>query len=130
MFLFCRFSIFRIPSVCVYFIASISIFIYYNILVITFTCLIVFSVCLFLLDIFFIYISNAVLFPSFCSESPLYPPPTQIPKPPTFASWPWYSPVLGHIIFARPRSSPAIDDRLGHPLLHLQLEKQTLESTG
>ena len=30
----------------------------------------------FLLDIFFIYISNAIPFPSFLFESPLYPPPT------------------------------------------------------
>jgi hypothetical protein len=48
---FSRFSIFKIPSVCVYFIASISIFMYYIILVITFTCLIVFS-CMCLRDLF------------------------------------------------------------------------------
>jgi hypothetical protein len=38
-------------------------------------------------------------------ESPLYPPPTLLPNPPTFTSWPWHSPVLGHMIFARPRAS-------------------------
>jgi hypothetical protein len=44
-----------------------------------------------LIDIFFIYISNAILkFPY------TLPPPTSI-------SWPWSSPVLGHIKFARPR---------------------------
>jgi hypothetical protein len=48
---FFRFSIFRILSVCVYFIASISIFMYYIILVIAFTCLIVFS-CMSLRDWF------------------------------------------------------------------------------
>ena len=38
----------------------------------------------------------------------------------------WHSPVLGHIIFARPRASPPIDGCLGHPLLHMQLETQAL----
>jgi hypothetical protein len=52
------------------------------------------------------------------------PPPTMLPNPPTPTSWPWYSPVLGHIIFARPRASPPIDGQLGHPLLHMQLETQ------
>jgi hypothetical protein len=33
-------------------------------------------------------------------ESPLYPPPTLLPYPPTPTSWPWCSPVLGHIKFA------------------------------
>jgi hypothetical protein len=36
-------------------------------------------------------------------KSPLYPPPTLLPYPPTPTSWPWHSPVLGHIKFARPR---------------------------
>ena len=36
-------------------------------------------------------------------KSPLYPPPTLLPYPPTPTSWPWSSPVLGHIKFARPR---------------------------
>ena len=35
----------------------------------------------FLLDIFFIYISNALPFPSFLSKSPLYPPPNPAPQP-------------------------------------------------
>jgi hypothetical protein len=59
-------------------------------------------------------------------ESPLYPPPALLPIPPTPTSWPWHSPVLGNIIFARPRASPPIDGRLGHPLLHMQLETQAL----
>jgi hypothetical protein len=37
----------------------------------------------FLLDIFFIYIPNAILFPSFLSESPLHPPSAVLPNPPT-----------------------------------------------
>jgi hypothetical protein len=36
---------------------------------------------LFLLDIFFIYISNAIPFPSFLSENPLYPPSPPAPQP-------------------------------------------------
>jgi hypothetical protein len=56
------------------------------------------------------------------SPKPLNPPPTLLPNPPTPASWPWCSPVLGHIIFARPRASPSTDGRLGHPQLHMQLE--------
>jgi hypothetical protein len=41
---------------------------------------------------------------------------------PTPTSWPWHSPTLGHWAFTGPRTSPPIDDRLGHPLLHMQLE--------
>jgi hypothetical protein len=58
-------------------------------------------------------------------KSPITPPPprqTLLPNPPTPASWPWHFPVLGHIIFARPRSFPPNDGRLGHLLLHMQLE--------
>jgi hypothetical protein len=36
-------------------------------------------------------------------KSPLYLPPTLLPSPPTLTFWPWHSPVLGHIKFARPR---------------------------
>jgi hypothetical protein len=36
-------------------------------------------------------------------ESTLYPPPALLPYPPTPTSWPWHSPVLGHIKFAIPR---------------------------
>ena len=52
------------------------------------------------------------------------PPSTLLPNPPTPTSWPWHSPVLGHMIFTRPRASPPIDGQLGHPLLHMQLETQ------
>jgi hypothetical protein len=57
----------------------------------------------FLLDIFFIYNSNAI-------PKASYTPPALLSNPPTLASWPWHSPVLGHIIFARPRASPPSDD--------------------
>jgi hypothetical protein len=38
----------------------------------------------------------------------------------------WHSPILEHRTFTGPRASPPIDDRLGHPLLHIQLEPQVL----
>jgi hypothetical protein len=47
------------------------------------------------LDIFFIYIPNAI--PKVPHTSPT------LPYPPTPTSWPWHSPVLRHIKFARPR---------------------------
>jgi hypothetical protein len=50
-----------------------------------------------LLDIFFIYISNAIL------KVPYTLPPTLLPYPPTSTSWPWPSPVLGPIKFAIPK---------------------------
>ena len=60
-------------------------------------------------------------------KSPLYPTPVLLPYPYTPTSWPWHSPVLGHIIFARPWVSPPIDGHpLGHPLLHMQLETRAL----
>jgi hypothetical protein len=37
-------------------------------------------------------------------KSPIHPPPALLSNPPTPSSWPWHSPVLGHIKFARPRS--------------------------
>jgi hypothetical protein len=77
---------------------------------------------LFLLDIFFIYISNVIPFPSLPSRNPPSPPHSLLPNPPTPASWPWHSPTLGHRAFIGPRASPPIDDRLGYPLLHMQLE--------
>ena len=36
--------------------------------------------------------------------------------------WPWHSPILWHKAFTEPRASPRIDDRVGQPLLHMQLE--------
>jgi hypothetical protein len=52
--------------------------------------------------------------------------PRPTPYPPTPASWPWYSPLLGHVIFARPSASPPDDGWIGHLLLHMQLETQAL----
>jgi hypothetical protein len=56
--------------------------------------------------------------------NPLYTLPALIPNPHTPASWPWHSPVLGHMIFSRPRASPPMDGQLGHFLLHMQLDTQ------
>ena len=55
-------------------------------------------------------------------KSSLYPPPTRLPYPPTPTSWPWHSPVLGHIKFASPMGLLCSDGRLGHLLIHMQLE--------
>ena len=56
-------------------------------------------------------------------KSPI-PSPDPAPHPHTPTSWARHSPVLGDIIFARPRASPPNDARPGHPLLHMQLETQ------
>jgi hypothetical protein len=48
--------------------------------------------------------------------------PLSLCFPPTPASWSRPSPILGHRTFTGPRASPPIDDHLGHPLLHMQLE--------
>jgi hypothetical protein len=58
-------------------------------------------------------------------KSPI-PSPALLSNPPTPTSWPWHSPVLGHIIFTRPRASPPNNGRLGHLLLHMQLETKAL----
>jgi hypothetical protein len=49
-----------------------------------------------------------------------------LPNTPTPASCSWHSPVLGQIIFARPRVSPPNDGWLGHLLIHMQLETRAL----
>jgi hypothetical protein len=58
------------------------------------------------------------------------PAPALLPNPPTPASWPWHSPVLGRMISARPRASAPIDGRLGRPRLHMQLETRALGGGG
>ena len=73
------------------------------------------------LDTLFIYISNAIPFPSFLSKSLLYPPSPH-PAPQTTHSC--------FLALAWPRASPPIDGQLGHPLLNVQLEIQALGSTG
>jgi hypothetical protein len=74
--------------------------------------------------VFFIYISNAIPFASLPSKKPLSPPPPPAPQPTHSHSWSWHSPILGHRAFTGPRASPPIDDWLGHPLIHIQLEPQ------
>ena len=76
----------------------------------------------FLLDIFFIYISNVISLPSFPSKNPLSPHNSS--QPTQSYSWSWHSPMLGHKTFTGPRASPSIDDWLGHPLLYIYLEPQ------
>jgi hypothetical protein len=53
-------------------------------------------------------------------KSPI--PSPQLLYPPTPTSWPWCSPVLRHIKFARQGASFPNDGRLNHLLLHMQLE--------
>jgi hypothetical protein len=43
-------------------------------------------------------------------------------NPPISTYWPWSSPTLGHRAFTGSRASPPIDNQLGHPLVHMQLE--------
>ena len=82
----------------------------------------------FLLDIFFIYISNVIPFPGLPSENPFSPPPSpaymRIPLcPPTHSCLPALAfPTLGPWAFTGPRASPPIDASQVHPLLHVKLE--------
>ena len=58
-------------------------------------------------------------------RSPILTPP--IPYPPTPPFWPWRSPVLGHIKFAIYQGASLPNDgRLGHLLIHMQLEIRAL----
>jgi hypothetical protein len=64
----------------------------------------------FLLDIFFIYISNVIPFPGFPSKNPLSlpPPPAHQPTHSCFLALEF--PYMGHRTFTGPRASPPIDD--------------------
>ena len=74
------------------------------------------------LFIFFICISNFILFPHFPSTTTT-PIPSLLPlptNPPTTASLSWHSPTLGPI--TSPRASPLLDVPQVHSLLHMRLE--------
>jgi hypothetical protein len=58
--------------------------------------------CLLLFFSFFIRYFLHLHFKCYLISS-LYPPLAMLPYPPTPISWPWHSPVLEHIKFARPR---------------------------
>jgi hypothetical protein len=86
---------------------------------------------LFLLDIFFIYISNVIPFPSFSSENPLSLPPLPAPQPTHSGFLALAFPYsVGHRTFTGPRASPPIDGRVGHPQLHMRLEPRVPGSSG
>jgi hypothetical protein len=65
-----------------------------------------------------------MLFPFLVSPLKIPYPLPLLYNPPTPASWPRHSPILRHRTFTGQRASPSTDDRLGHPLLHMQLEPQ------
>jgi hypothetical protein len=77
-----------------------------------------------LLDVFFIYISNAIPFLVSSPKIPYPLPLSLLPNPPTPASWSWHSPILGHVTFTERRASPPIDVPQGHALIHMQLGTQ------
>jgi hypothetical protein len=56
-------------------------------------------------DLYFLFLIRYFLHLHFkCyPKSPLYPPPALLPYPLIPTSWPWRSPVLGNIKFARPK---------------------------
>jgi hypothetical protein len=85
--------------------------------------------CFFLVG-YFIYLHFKML-----SPFPISPSQTSYPThyplllwgcspshPPTLTTPPCHLPTLGHRAFRGPRASPPIDDRQGHPLIHMQLE--------
>jgi hypothetical protein len=92
------------------------------------------SLFLFCMDISFFYLIFSLFtfqmlspFLVSCPKIPYpFPPPPLhlLPNPPTPTLLSWHSPTLEHRIFTGPRASPPIDDQLGHPLLHIQLELQ------
>jgi hypothetical protein len=68
-----------------------------------------------------------MLSPFLVSLKIAYPFPLPLlPNSPPPTSWPWHSPILDNRTFTRTRASPPIDDRLGYPLLHMQLETWAL----
>jgi hypothetical protein len=74
-----------------------------------------------LLDIFFIYISNDILKVPYTRC-----PPALLSYPLTPTSWPWRSPVLGHIKFARPRGLSSQWWPTRPFLLHMQPKTRAL----
>jgi hypothetical protein len=96
--------------------------------VVVFLVVALFLFFIFLPDIFFIrYFLYLHLKCYSFSWFPLRKPPIPsslplLPNPPTPASWPWHSSILGHRNATGPRAVPPIDDRLVHLLLYMQLE--------
>jgi hypothetical protein len=75
----------------------------------------------FLLDILFTFQILSPFLVSFL-KTPYPLPLPLLNNLPTSASWSLHSPILGHRTFTGPRASLRIDEQLGQPLLHMQLE--------
>jgi hypothetical protein len=81
-----------------------------------------------LLDIVFIYIRNAIPFPSLLSESPLLLSPCPAPQPTHSCFLALAFPCTG--VYNLCKTKGLSSHRLSHPLLHMQLETQALGGTG
>ena len=77
----------------------------------------------------FYQIFSTFTFQMLSQKSPI-PSPALLANQPTPTSWSWHFPVLGHIIFRRPRASPPNEGKLVHLLLYMQLETHALGGTG
>jgi hypothetical protein len=102
----CLLSVFVCLFVCLFFVFVIYVCVYIYIYVYIYVCVCMYMcmyMCIYIYIYTYIYIyclySHFKCYP----ESSLYPPPTLLPYPPTPTSWPWCSPELGHIKFARQR---------------------------
>ena len=93
---------------------------------------------LFKINIPFFYISNDIPLPGYpphhsfphpASPSSTFGSKRVLPRPPSYCTMLQHPPTLGHKTSSGPRTSPPIDVREGHPLLHMYLEPYILPST-
>ena len=80
----------------------------------------------FFTNLFFFYYSIRYFLHLHFKYYPLYTLTTLFPNPPTPSSKPWHSPLLGHVIFTRPKASHPNDGGVSHHLLHMQLNTWAL----
>jgi hypothetical protein len=99
----------------------------FYLIILIFLCLIsIMSLFIFFLHFYqifyFSYIWNVICLSGFSTENPF---PNLLPlltNPPTPPFCPGHSPTLRHRALTGWRASPPIDDWLGHPLVHMNLE--------